>query len=198
MGAAAVLGRDDPEHREPVAVGARPAREELGHGRVQPELRRPRLGEVVVDLTVRHRRDDRIRGRVVALHEQDPLRRADEARGRRSRNSTPVSPGIRWSAISSATGSGRSRELPQPSESCLGTDRADDARVGREPPAQVGLQRAHDRGIGRDDEDDRQLLGCAVVRRGRCFDVLTLWCSHAGANTCATCACPQGCRPSSF
>ena len=90
------------------------------------------------------------------------------------------------------------RECPQPGQSFLGADRADDARIGAEPPAQVGLERPHDRGVGRDEEDDRQRLGCAVVRLGRCFDVMTLWCSHAGADTCASCGRPQGCRPSSL
>ena len=116
VGATAVLGRDDPEEREPVAVGARPAREELGHGGVEPELRRPRLGEVVVDLTVRHRRDDRIRGRVVALHEQDPLRVRMERVGPfeeldAGQSRHPLVGDQQCDSI------GPAREFPQPSES---------------------------------------------------------------------------------
>ncbi len=93
---------------------------------------------------------------------------------------------------------GPRRECPQPGQSFLDPDRADDARIGCEPPAQVGIERPHDRGVGGDDEDDRQRLGCAVVRPERCFDVMTLWCSDAGADTRAPCTCPQGSRPSSL
>ena len=59
---------------KPRRLGARPAREKLAHGRIQPVIGEPRLDEVVVDLAERHRGHDRVRRRVVALDEQDPLR----------------------------------------------------------------------------------------------------------------------------
>ena len=78
----------------------------------------------------------------------------------------PVISGIRWSAIRSATGAAPSASAASRASPAAGPSARDDARVVPEAPAEVGLERLEDGGLGRDEEDDRREL--STTMSGRC------------------------------
>ena len=67
----------------------------------------------------------------------------------------PVISGMRWSAISRATGSPASASARSSRQAGRRPVGGDDARVVPEAPREVGLERSQHGRIGRDQEDDR-------------------------------------------
>jgi hypothetical protein len=153
----AVLVGDDPKQREVVRPGVGPAREELAHSRIQPALGEPRLDEVVIDLTERHRRNDRVSRRVVALDEQDPL--GHRVQGVSAREE--LHPGhlrhllVRDQQRNRLDPVRERRELCKPRRGAVDTD---DPRVVPEASIEIRAKRLQHRRIGGDEEDDRRAL----------------------------------------
>ncbi len=158
VGAGAVLERRDPEHREPLWLGARPAREELAHRRVQAVVGEPRLHEVVVDLAEHHRGHDRVRRRVVALDEQDPLGGRMQPVGARQELDAGR-PGQLLVGDHERHPLVLRRQRLELGDARLRAGGGDDAGVVAETAAQVGLERPQDGSVGRCDEDDRPRPG---------------------------------------
>ncbi len=130
-----------------------PVLEQVVEHRVQPLLRRaPGLHQVVVEPDLVDRPD---RGLGVGVgRQQHALGLRGHLQSAWARNSTPLIPGMRWSATSSATGSPRRTICSTMPEPRLAGVRQQDAVARAVPVPQVALDRAADGRIVVDRQDE--------------------------------------------
>jgi hypothetical protein len=153
MCAAVLQPPDDVEQLEADLLVLRPFGEELADGPVEIKFQYPRLGDVVVGLAERHGLDDRAARRVVALHQQHPLgQRVYLVCARQE-----VDPGHPAQAVIGDEQRHALVQLGQPAQRGQPRGRrrlTDDAEVLTEPPGEIVPERAHERRVVIDREEN--------------------------------------------